>query len=505
MHLIKAVFILRHKRLFMKILNIGLLSLFTVLIMTDCSQQPPGMTQVNLGLGIMSGEATETSIILQTRLTLADTLQAGKLPGVAGWGYFEVSVDKDFSDSRKSEWIEGKYEKDYILKKRITGLTPGTLYYYRVHYGKDRKHTHKSPPGSFKTLQPASGEDPVSFVVVTGMNYARHFYGRHDGHRKSWDGYNGPDRDLGFPALQTILDQKPDYFIGTGDNIYYDRNSPGQKTAETLPELRQRWHEQFIQPRFIDLFSSVSTYWEKDDHDHRYNDSDTTDNGKLPGHKLAVSTFLEQLPVIDAADKKSKTYRTRRLNKHVQLWFTEGRDYRSPNAMPDGPEKSMWGKEQREWLKKTLLKSDATFKILVSPTSLVGPDDWGKKCDNHLNCYRYERAAFFEWLVENDFNEGNFIIICGDRHWQYHAIDPTGIHEFGTGALVDGNARLGVEAGAPGSTDPHALIKQPYLQPEPSGGFLSVRFERLNQEGRLDFTHYDEWGKILYSYRYSGR
>ncbi len=33
-------------------------------------------------------------------------------------------------------------------------------------------------------------------------------------------------------------------------------------------------HEQYSQPRFIDLFKQVATYWMKDDHDHRFNDSD---------------------------------------------------------------------------------------------------------------------------------------------------------------------------------------------------------------------------------------
>ncbi|MDB6006750.1 MAG: hypothetical protein JWR15_3737, partial [Prosthecobacter sp.] len=27
---------------------------------------------------------------------------------------------------------------------------------------------------------------------------------------------------------------------------------------------------------------------------------------------------------------------------------TDGRDYRSPNKMPDGPDKTIWGAEQKE-------------------------------------------------------------------------------------------------------------------------------------------------------------
>ena len=49
------------------------------------------------------------------------------------------------------------------------------------------------------------------------------------------------------------------------------------------------------------------------------------------------------------------TCRTFRWGQGLQIWLVEGRDYRSPNAMPDGPNKSIWGKEQLAWLKRTLL------------------------------------------------------------------------------------------------------------------------------------------------------
>ena len=52
--------------------------------------------------------------------------------------------------------------------------------------------------------------------------------------------------------------------------------------------------------------------------------------------------------------------------------------------MPDGPTKTIWGAEQLAWLKSSLLESDATFKLLVSPTPMVGPDDL-RKTDNHTN------------------------------------------------------------------------------------------------------------------------
>ena len=171
--------------------------------------------------------------------------------------------------------------------------------------------------------------------------------------------------------------------------------------------------------------------------------------------------------------------------------------------MEDGPGKTLWGKEQLGWLKRTLLESDAAFKLLISPTPLIGPDRANKR-DNHCNIggFQNERDEFFKWLVENGFLEKNFYIICGDRHWQYHAQHPSGIEEFSCGAMVDANTAKAELAGDPKTTDPEGLIKQHYIQTEQSGGFLRVILSMGARGGgapTLGFNFYDENGEPLYS------
>lgn len=119
----------------------------------------------------------------------------------------------------------------------------------------------------------------------------------------------------------------------------------------------------------IDFFQYIPTYWSKDDHDFRYNDSDNeTDRQPLPD--TGISLFHEQLPNAAQGPDSPKTYRTIRVSRDLQIWLTEGRDYRSPNKAPDGPDKTMWGKQQREWLKSTLKSSDAKWKLVITPTLL---------------------------------------------------------------------------------------------------------------------------------------
>ena len=139
----------------------------------------------------------------------------------------------------------------------------------------------------------------------------------------------------------------------------------------------------------------------------------------------------------------------------------EGRDYRSPLDQPDGPLKTIWGDKQKSWLKHTLNQSDATFKLLISPTPMVGPDSASKR-DNHAdnNGYRHEGDEFFRWLSETGVSPAEFFIACGDRHWQYHAIRPDGYEEFSCGALVDANAIVGNFPGDPKSTDPEGKSKR---------------------------------------------
>ncbi len=296
------------------------------------------------------------------------------------------------------------------------------------------------------------------------------------------------DKRLGFPAFVAMRNLKPDFFVGTGDIVYYDNKF---RRSETVEQLRLCWHEQFRFQRMIDFFQHVPAYWSKDDHDFRFNDSDNASD-RLPLPMTGIDLFREQLPIAPMGDRDAKTYRTHRVSKYLQVWLTEGRDYRSPNQSPDGPQKTMWGKEQLAWLKTTLNASDAKWKLLITPTPIVGPD-MAKKKDNHASLagFRHEANALFQWLGESNIE--NFMTICGDRHWQYHSIHPSGVEEFACGALNDENSRLGIQPGDKNGTDPDALIKQPFISPMPSGGFVLVS---AGAEFKVEF--FNDAGKVLY-------
>ncbi len=453
-------------------------------------------SNVWLAQGCLAGEATSTSVLLQTRLTARNDLdEQGDIPGAEGIACFEWSTSTDMSNSKRSDWLKSAEESDFILRTKLSDLKPNTRYFYRVVFGRNKPLVESGPICEFKTLSNPSDDAAARFVMGSCMNYNKFMFGK-EGKASGPVTATEDDKKLGFPSFQAIADLKPDFFIGTGDIVYYDNELHGP--AQELPELRKCWHEQFRFPRMVRLFNQTASYWSKDDHDFRFNDSDLKGE-KLPLPQTGIELFREQMPIHTFADRNSPTYRTHRLNKHVQLWFSEGRDFRSPNKMPDGPDKSLWGTTQREWLKQSIKASDATWKILITPTPMVGPDD-AKKTDNHTNLggFRSEADSFFEWLNQNGIR--NFVTFCGDRHWQYHSVHPSGVEEFACGALNDENSRMGVPPGSNKGTDPEKKIVQHYTYTEPTGGFLHVT---AGKQLHVEFR--DDGGKIMYQVEKSAK
>jgi alkaline phosphatase D len=291
-----------------------------------------------------------------------------------------------------------------------------------------------------------------------------------------------PDRGHpdGHDIYPSMLALDPAFVSFTGDVVYYDNDSP---RAASPALARLHWERMFSLPRQVELLRNVATYWLKDDHD-------TLDNDSWPGKRMGTLTFAEgqrifreQTPLGDAG------YRTFRWGRDLQIWLTDGRDFRSPNSMDDGPEKTIWGAEQKAWFKRTVKESDAAWKLLISPTPFVGPDK-PKKKDNHSNPgFAHEGEEIRSWIRDNV--PDNFFILCGDRHWQYHSVHPTsGVHEFSVGAASDAHS-----GGSPGED----LRFHKFHRPK-GGGFLSVTLRREGRESLILFEHRDVHGKVVYEW-----
>jgi alkaline phosphatase D len=445
--------------------------------------------------GTRIGEPTSNSVVIWTRLTAAPTRNstgqdfvvtttrgqvkpedlpkpigpvdelAGACTGAAGRVRLRYGTREDLSDGIATAFATVGPETDFTHHFRLRGLRAGTRYFYASESSSPGSETVGSViRGSFETAPAAEANADVNFCVMTCQGYPDR--GHPDGHHI-------------YPSMLAL---RPQFTCLTGDLVYYDNDAPRAFT----PRLgRYHWERMFSLPRLLEFNRQHSTYWLKDDHD-------TLDDDAWPGHKMGDFTFAEGVRIFreQAPLDEGPTYRTFRWGRHLQIWLTEGRDFRSVNTLPDGPDKTIWGTEQKAWFKRTVAGSTATWKVLISPTPLVGPDRPSGKNDNHSNAgFKTEGDELRAWLKANV--PDNFFVICGDRHWQYHSVQPeTGLNEFSVGAASDEHA-----AGSPGED------KRVHRFHLVKGGFLSANVKARGNVSTFECRLHDVHGAVVYSWQ----
>ncbi|HIF34414.1 MAG: alkaline phosphatase D family protein [Pirellulaceae bacterium] len=453
-----------------------------------------------LAMGLRVGEVTQDSAIVWTRVTRDSERKwdgyrepkkrvpkentytpsnididdrDGESPGAVGQVRLHYATNSDLDNAETSRWITVAAEEDYTHQFILRSLQPATKYFVKIE-SRDvgASAASATATGSFSTPAKADQWQDVTFGVVTGQSY--------------WDlddrqGYNI------YPAMGRL---NLDFLVPTGDTVYLDSEAP---RARTVALARYHWHRMYSLPRHVEFHRHVPGYWEVDDHDSWINDG--WPSGKAIWmnpltFEEGFGIFREQVPIGE------KTYRTIRWGNGLQIWMVEGRLYRSPNTMPDGPNKTIWGKVQMDWLKQSIRESDAHFRVLISPTPIVGPDrDKGKK-DNHANdSFAHEGNHFRGWT--KDQNLKNFYTCCGDRHWQYMSIDPnSGLREFSCGPASDKHA-----GGNPKQPDWQKFLRV-------KGGFLSVSVRKTDGLPTIAFRHHDVHGEVVHEFKdvdHSGR
>lgn len=388
----------------------------------------------------------------------------GACPGIAGFVRLRYGTDESLKKAQLTPWMSVSESSDFIHQFKLTGLKPASTYYYESETSAEKgKQPITTFRGKFETAPVATTPSNLRFCLMTCQGYPDR--GHPDGH----------------PIYPSMLALKPQFACLTGDLVYYDNDMPRAYNARLA---RYHWERMFSLPRLVEFNRNVGTYWLKDDHD-------TLDDDSGPGQNMGELTFAQGQQIFhqQAPMAQGLSYRTFRWGQDLQIWLTDGRDFRSPNEMPDGPEKTIWGKEQKAWFKKTVKESTATWKVLVSPTPFVGPDRVQKN-DNHSNAgFKHEGDELRNWLKANV--PDNFFVICGDRHWQYHSVHPqTGLNEFSIGAASDEHA-----GGTPGENKEYHrfhLVK---------GGFLSVDLKREGSKSTITFQHHDIHGALVYTWK----
>ncbi len=248
----------------------------------------------------------------------------------------------------------------------------------------------------------------------------------------------------------------PDVFVHCGDTIYADqplapevpldgggvwRNlvTPAKsKVAETLEEYRGNYLYNLLDANLRRFNSEVAQIAIWDDHEVRDN--------WYPGRSLAADrryrqkniaklaafgrrAFIEHMPV---RLRGGRLYRSVSFGPLLDLF--DLRSYRGPNTAnrqpAAGPETRVLGRAQMDWLRRRLLASSATWKVIVSslPLGLLIPDGPGRfegvangdgpPCGREL-----EMAELLTFI--RDARIRNVVWIAGDVHYAAaHHYDP---------------------------------------------------------------------------------
>ena len=307
----------------------------------------------------------------------------------------EVSTTESFSTARKLPPIAALPESDFTAKMLVENLPAGQDIFYRVRF-RDLSHTSvESEPvsGRFRTA-PADRRD-VSFVWggdVAGQGW----------------GIN-PD-DGGMFTFSAMRKHLPDFFLHSGDTIYADgliasevKLADGKvwknvtipekaKVAETLDEFRAAHKYNFLDENVRAFNAEVPIFVQWDDHEVVNNWSASKE---LPAAykerniallaARASRAFHEMYPMRESIVEPGRVYRTLNYGPLLDVFMLDERSYRGPNG-PNlqeayGPDAYFLGPDQMRWLKRELLNSRATWKVIASdmPLSLIVYDDAASK------------------------------------------------------------------------------------------------------------------------------
>ncbi len=390
------------------------------------------------------------------------------VPGAAGAVRVTWSPETAAKETASTAWTAVDAGRDFTHQFHLTGLAPGTWYRVVVESRDPAGIPGATVEGRFKTMLAPGAIEPVRFIVTTC----------HDDWRRD-------NAEQGFEAYASARTWAPDFFIHTGDYVYLDKALP---YAVTAPLARFKWNRTSAWPFVRDFYRGVSAYFMKDDHDALKNDSFPGETYGQLSFAQGVAIEQEQLPM------PVRPYRSLRWGQDVELWLIEGREFRSAGDTPDHPGKTLLGAEQKRWLFESMRASTAAFRLVISGDAIVGPDvDYksGDKGDSLGNeSFKTEGEEVRRFLASLK----NVLVISGDRHWQYHSIDPeTGLNEFGCGPVCFGMAEGFVKKVK--RAPMHQFLRV-------DGGFLSVVSERVAGQPTLTLQYHDVHGNVLYRFAF---
>jgi len=285
--------------------------------------------------------------------------------------------------------VTASSDHDDVVVARLTGMKPGATARYRVEAGADhRDGTIRAQPFWTK-----SADAPPLTIAIGSCFYLADADPR----------WPGQDYGGGFGIFEAIAARKPDMMLWLGDNLYFQQPDLFDPASMAARYRRQRAFEPL--QSLLTATSHVAIW---DDHDYGPNDSDAS--YVMKGETLKLFQRYWPNPSFGLPDVAGTFGQVRYGD--VLFFLLDDRWYRSPDRWPDGPDKTMYGAPQIEWLKKALVSAPrSAIKIVAG-----GGQFWNRTSRfEGWHAFATERREFAQWLVAQKI-EG-VLFLSGDRHF----------------------------------------------------------------------------------------
>lgn len=333
-------------------------------------------------------------------------------------------------------------EADNTVALDALGLEPDTAYAWRLVPARGAP----SAPARFRTAPAADADVTARIAVVADISERPEYASM---------------------ALSNLSLKRPALLVSLGDVPYADVPRPGARTVE---EYRAKHRAVRSLDDLSELLRRVGCCAIYDDHEV-FDDWDAAFREAHPQRVAAALRAWDDYFPLRGGD--GRRYRAIRWGKHAELFVLDTRLYRSAHRAPDGPDKTMLGREQLSWLAQALAASDATFKLVCSSVPLAH-DTTGEA----WSAYGRERDELLALLRATP----GAVVIAGDQHWFAAHDHDDGLREYQIGP-TRANLRPMPNERAPGVLARWA---------KPNSGFLEVSGEELV------FTAVDSHGDDLF-------
>jgi alkaline phosphatase D len=301
----------------------------------------------------------------------------------------ETATTDSFKNPR-GVFVDALPETDFTAKALIEDLPAGQDIFYRIRFQDISDPSVLGEPvvGRFRT---APGDRRSVSFVWSGDTAGQ--------------GWGIDEARGGMRTYATMHKNRPDFFIHSGDTIYADAPIPAEmklpngetwknivteeksKPAETLAEFRGNYRYNLLDRNLRAFNAEVPMFAQWDDHEVTNNwwpgepltraehlRKKYVDKNALALAVRAARAFHDYMPLRTSIAEPGRVYRKISYGPLLDVFMLDMRSYRGPNGANDqeayGSDAYFLGPTQVAWLKRELMASRATWKVIAADMPL---------------------------------------------------------------------------------------------------------------------------------------